>query len=244
MAGVGLYKYSLKDALKYGEERLWRESYQENILCARAIEKAITENFDGRTLADGCVDPVIEEFGFNRVNYVLSNTLRQNPEDGRFSKENRAWAKTEYVPKCEMNWTFAIEKHPAVLDGFINMVRKRWQEQGFYGREHCIGDGREAIDYEGKVVIVSPKFFSPKYNKPEYQLFLAEAGFGCSPTAAGTKIFGKFLFDGEDTRITRSDVLGAIKDECMPEWAKEKLEKLTSPKQEQENPEPVMIPLT
>lgn len=244
MAVVGLYKFSLKDALKYGEERLWQESFKENCLCARAIEKAITENFDGRTLAEGCIDPVIQEFGFNRVNYVLSNTLRQNPQGGRFSRDNRAWAKTEFVPKCEMNWTFAVEKHPAVLDGFINLVRKRWQEQGFYGSEHCIGNGMEAIDYEGKVVVISPKFFSARYNTPEFQLFLAECGFGCSPTASGRKIYGKFLKDGESANITRSDVIGVIKDECMPEWAKEKLQELTAPKQEQDSTGPVMIPLT
>lgn len=80
--------------------------------------------------------------------------------------------------------------------------------------------------------------------EPEYQLFLAETGFGCSPTAAGRKIYGKFLADGENTHITRADVLGAIKEECMPEWAKESLQKLTAPKQEQENACPAMIPLT
>lgn len=244
MTVAGLYKQSLQDALKYGEERLWQESYKENCLCSRAIEKAITANFDGRTLAEGCIDPVIEEFGFNRVNYVLANTLRYNPDDGRFSKENHAWAKTEFVPKCEMNWGFVVEKHPAVLNGFINLVRKKWQEQGFYGCEHCIGDGQESLDYEGKVVIVSPKFFTPKYHKPEYQLFLAQSGFGCSPTAGGRKIYGVFLADGESTNLTRANVLGVIKEECMPEWAKEKVQELTAPRQEQDSIGPVMIPLT
>lgn len=240
---VRLYRYSLAEAKKYGEEQAWRESFKENCRCARAIETAITQNFDGRTLAMGCVDPVIQEFGFNRVNYVLSNTLRQSPSDGRFSRENRAWSKNEFVPKCEMNWAFSVEKHPAVLDGFLNMVRSRWQEQGFYGKEHCVGDEPGSGDYENKVVVISPSFFSPQYTKPQYQLFLAEAGFGCSPTATGQKIFGRFLDDGEKTQIVRSDVIGVIRDECLPEWGKMNLAKFTAPEPEQTPTEPVQASL-
>ncbi|QQR30549.1 DUF3849 domain-containing protein [Acutalibacter muris] len=36
-----IYPYSLEYAIKYNEHDLWRESYQANCGCARAIESAI-----------------------------------------------------------------------------------------------------------------------------------------------------------------------------------------------------------
>ena len=36
-----IYPYSLEYAIKYDERDLWRESYQANCDCARAIERAI-----------------------------------------------------------------------------------------------------------------------------------------------------------------------------------------------------------
>ena len=45
-----LYSDSRSDAKEWGELDLWRESYKENCACARAIEKAIAENFDGMHL--------------------------------------------------------------------------------------------------------------------------------------------------------------------------------------------------
>ena len=40
-----LYKWSLKEAINLGEEDKWRNSYKENCVCARAIEKAISDRY-------------------------------------------------------------------------------------------------------------------------------------------------------------------------------------------------------
>lgn len=119
------------------------------------------------------------------------------------------------------------------LDGFINQTRNLWQEQGFFEARHCLPDRSPGYDYENQVVVVSPTFFSQKYRKPEYQLMLAEHGFGCSPTASGRKVYGKILQDGEKIVLNRQDIIGVIREECMPDWAKQRLEELTTPKQEQ-----------
>ena len=55
----------------------------------------------------------------------------------------------------------------------------------------------------------------------------------CSPTASVRKVFGKFLKDGENTSFNRSDFLGVIKDECIPEWAAEKLAELEPPDEDE-----------
>ena len=88
-----LYLWSLEDAIRNNEKELWRESYKENCDCARTIERAITDAYNyGKSCLDACAKPVIEQYGFDRVNWVLANTVQQKNEDGRFSQENKAWA--------------------------------------------------------------------------------------------------------------------------------------------------------
>ena len=45
-----LYLYSLDQARREDEVMLWRDSLRENIRCKEAIEKALSENFDGMHL--------------------------------------------------------------------------------------------------------------------------------------------------------------------------------------------------
>lgn len=71
-----LYLYSLKEAAEWNEKDEWRESYLENCDCARAIERAIDEHYDGQYL-NSCAQEIIDRYGFDRVNFVLAATVRQ-----------------------------------------------------------------------------------------------------------------------------------------------------------------------
>ncbi len=218
-----LYIYSEAEARDYHELDLWQESHKGNCKCARAIEDAISRSFDGRTLQSDCAAGIIAQFGFNRVNFVLANTIREKSHDGRFSPGNKDWSQTICVPRNDSNWAFAVDSHPAVLDGFINLTRKAWAELGLYDQSHCTDPKEEPQDYTGKVLVVSPHWLKDQYKTPEFQLFYAESGFGCSPTASGRKVFGQFLYDGEQTHLDRGDFVGILKEELLPEWAQEKL---------------------
>ena len=216
-----MYTWRLEDARDYGEEDLWRESFKENCRCARAIEQALASNFDGYTLDTSCLKGVLEEFGRSRVRFVLANTLQEKPQDGRFSTENRTWCKGTYVPRESTNWAFTVESHPAVLDGFIRAAKQEWEGLNLYNRTHCVaGDDQ---DFTGKIVVLRADYFKDQYKTPDYQLFLAESGFGCSPTATGTKVYGRFLKDGEQTNFRRSDIIGILKEELIPQWAADKV---------------------
>ena len=81
-------------------------------------------------------------------------------------------------------------------------------------------------DYENKVLIIKPEWLKEAYRTPENQLFLAKSGFGCDPSKVGTAVYGVFLIDGESLNMRRGDFLGIIKDENLPEWAREKLKSL------------------
>ena len=110
------------------EEAMRREAekleHGVRVECKEAIEKAIAENFDGYTLPRDTAKAVIEQFGKERVEMVLANTIMHNSHDGRFSVNNKEWAKS-LVPYA--NWDtrdYVVTSHPAVLDGFTNQARR------------------------------------------------------------------------------------------------------------------------
>ena len=171
----------------------------------------------------------IDRYGFDRVNWVLANTLQEKAHDGRFSQDNKRWAKGFFIPSDDVRWHFCVESHPGLTDLFINQTREAWQKLGLFDASHCSEDN----DYAGKLLLLKPSVLKDEFKASDYQLFYAESGFGCSPTASGRKVFGKFLKDGENTNFNRSDFLGVIKDECIPEWAAEKLAELEPPDEDE-----------
>lgn len=220
-----LYIWSLDYAVRSNERDLWRESYRENCDCARAIERAINENYRENCLND-CIQPIIERYGFDRVNWVLANTIQEKQDDGRFSQENKTWAKKFYLPQDDVRWHFCVEAHPGLTNIFTNQARRAWQALGLFDASHCESEKDEQLDYEGKVLVLKGDVLKDRYKTPEDQLFLADGGFGCRPNSRGRKVFGKFLKDGEDTHFYREDFAGILKEEYLPDWAREKLNEL------------------
>lgn len=222
---MSIYPYSLEDATRSNERGLWREHYQLNVNCARDIEKAIAENYDGSYLSSDCIKPVLGEYGIDRVNWVLANTIQENQQGGRFSRENKEWAKGFYIPKDTTQLEFVVNSHPGLTNLLTDDIRKFWQELGLFGKTHCITTNE---DYDGKVLVLDPTILKDEYKSPDYQLFRATGGFGCSPTARGRRVYGQFLKDGEETSFYRQDFLGVLKDEHLPDWAPEKLAEIQS----------------
>lgn len=79
---------------------------------------------------------------------------------------------------------------------------------------------------KGKIVVLKSDALYREYRSIAHQLYLADGGFGCSPKGRGNAIYAYNLYTGKKTRIEKYDVIGVIKDEKMPQWAKEKLVKL------------------
>ena len=75
---TSLYRYSLEEAVRWNERDLWRESHKENCSCARAIEEAIKDGYHDNRLDGDIAKAVIERFGYDRLNWVLANTVREN----------------------------------------------------------------------------------------------------------------------------------------------------------------------
>lgn len=96
-------------------------------------------------------------------------------------------------------------------------------------------------NYENKLLILKPTALIESYRFEEFQYFRALAGFGCDPSKLGTKVFGHFLFDGEETSFRRYDFMGIADPEKLPEWAKEKLQQISSPKNDTQSQNSVSL---
>lgn len=123
-----VYQQTLQYAMEHGEADDYLDSRKLNIDCKKAIEETIRDHFDGMRLSLEDSGGVLEQFGTERVSYVLANTLRHLSEDGRFSRDNRVWADgievTENIHRGrDMNLDYLVNSHPAVLDGYIHLVR-------------------------------------------------------------------------------------------------------------------------
>lgn len=99
----------------------------------------------------------------------------------------------------------------------------------------CIPDKKnESII--GKVVVINAEPKRYEYQHSAYQLILAEGGNGASG-GRGQAVFGTCLATGERGRWERYDVLGEIRPERMPEWAKEALAHIQAQEKEKKHRE-------
>lgn len=104
----------------------YRQDLRFNTECKNDIERIVSVNFDGMHLKSGVERELIDKYGLERIEYVLANTLQFKNDDGRFSKENKTWANSIEITQNEGHrYQFAVETHPAVLDGFVNIIRKQ-----------------------------------------------------------------------------------------------------------------------
>lgn len=230
-----LYPYSRAEARRLKETRMHEDSFQENVKCARDIEKAIREHFDeaNEGLTEGCAQSVLEAYGFKRVWFVLSNSLREMGQPLLIHEDVRQWARKPYVPPDgKYNRYFAVDTAAGLLESFICQARDAYQALGMFGLEHCVsgGDGK---DYKGKVLVLSPDTLKESHWTPRDQLWLASGGFGCSPSASGRAVYATCLSDGEETRWNREDFAGVLDEKFLPDWAAKKLAELQRPQQEQ-----------
>ncbi len=107
---AAIYPHSAAYAKEHGELEQYRASNNANLQCKEAIEAAVREHFDGMYLSHDA---------------AKGNTVQLQDWDGRYSPRNKEWAKT--IPNYNSDTVrvgYAVNSHPAVLNGFIDLVRE------------------------------------------------------------------------------------------------------------------------
>lgn len=90
-------------------------------------------------------------------------------------------------------------------------------------KEDCIPISR-ADDINNKIVVIKPDVFRREYQRSTNQLKLCTGGFGASPNSRGSACFCMDLYTGKTSRFERSDVMGILEQDQLPEWAQHHLE--------------------
>ena len=79
----------------------------------------------------------------------------------------------------------------------------------------------EGVDLTGKIIVLREGVLKKQYDKFENYFYRATGGFGCSPSAIGSAVFTRGVFDELDERWARGDFAGWLTEE---EFAKLKAE--------------------
>ena len=125
-----VYPYSAGHALERGELNEYRASLRANVSCKEAIEAAIREHYRDNRLDAGAVGQVAEQFGQERMLYVLAATVCHFDYDGRISQDNKRWANT--IPAyqngdgmdSDRTAQFVVSSHPGLTDLFLTQARQ------------------------------------------------------------------------------------------------------------------------
>lgn len=130
MKNIPVYRFPGAYARENGELELYRASNKANAACKEAIEKAISEHYYDSVLHKEAVEQVAEQFGHERILYVLAITIRQKDWDGRFSADNKQWAKTIPVMEnpdawgMDRNCYLAVNSYSGLVDLFTKLARE------------------------------------------------------------------------------------------------------------------------
>ena len=114
---------------------------------------------------------------------------------------------------------------------FTERVQEQFKfDMKLFTIDDCIPDNRGG-SIVGKVVVINAEVNRYEYRHSAYQLVLADGGNGATG-GRGQAVFGTCLATGEHCRWERYDVLGEIKPECTPQWAKEALGRIKAQEKE------------
>ena len=166
-AELPVYRQNAAYAREHGELEQYRVSHQANIACKEAIEQSIDQNYDGRRLAKGTADKVMQKFGPERVMYVLAYTIQQKGWDGRFHPYNKDWAKTVDIPPnpdsfgFERNCEFVVDSHAGLTDLFVSQARREVERQPRASVREQLKQAQEKAEKK------SPVQAAPKKKVPE-----------------------------------------------------------------------------
>ena len=100
----------------------WRASFRENGNCAKALDKAMSDNFaDNRMDTKKVLDTVVAEFGFERTAHVLTAQVFNHNWDGRYHSDVKDWAKEQMkdfsADFIEESRDYYLNSHPILIDG-------------------------------------------------------------------------------------------------------------------------------
>lgn len=98
-------------------------------------------------------------------------------------------------------------------------------EKTLFTQEDCLQTGY-GMFIDGKVIVLNPSSLREELRNAKYQMYYCTGGNGSNPNPIGRSVFTVSLAEGEKIRWNRSDVLGILKPELLPEYARLQLSQI------------------
>lgn len=129
-----VYRLSLGEAKSRGELERFYDSLFLDSCCRLSMDSAVFFGFREGALKPGCMDRILEEYGFDRVEWILAHTIRENRDDPHISQKNREWADAFHVPRNDpiggSLWLACVMGKPmAAVEQAANLVREEHSRQ-------------------------------------------------------------------------------------------------------------------
>lgn len=118
-----VYKGTLADARKELSIDLYLDSKQWNLACKTAIEYILDRN--RTTNLKQAVKELLDDFGEDRVVFMIANTVQYYTYEDCFSKENEKWAGEIDIPEnfnrgIDINSRYIIDGDVSILNEVVN----------------------------------------------------------------------------------------------------------------------------
>lgn len=177
-------------------------------------------------------------------NYEVTTTFEIGTKEIIIGEDKTAASDERFVvANYENNGIFERYVDALVSDDFAEIARifaervKKEAEQVIDEKSQIkvdmkpiTADGCQVVktdDYlKNKVVVIRADVFKLEYQIATKQLQLCTGGFGAEPNSRGSACFCTNLYSGKEARYERSDVLGVIEKDDLPDWAKERLDEV------------------
>lgn len=205
------------------EKKKWEASHQLNIECAKAIQHAVQSHAEGGQLD---ARPLLDQYGFERMTYVLANSLKPPGVAFSVSDDILEWSLMTGVPNDkDHSPDFTVQANASILESLIQQVWEARRNLGLFEFDQCVG-GRSEQDFEGNVLVLNADALPPRIRSARNQLWYAIGGSGCRPGLGGCSLQGVCLGDGALATWKRDDFAGVLDEQYLPDWAAEKLVEL------------------
>lgn len=127
-----IYLNNAAYARDHNELEAHRASCKANMECAAAISRAVNGNYADNCLnSENALKELKKQFSLDRIAVITAVSIRDKDWDGRFSSENKQWAKTFPFPIDLDDWgrdrnaKFRVtEVHSGLLNMFASTLRK------------------------------------------------------------------------------------------------------------------------
>lgn len=119
-----LYLHNAQYAIEHNEIAEYRESLKTNIQCANAISVAIAALYNNNRLdSEKAINSILPTYGFDRIKFVVAETIKSSSWDGRYSMQSKVWASSVPTVDDTNSYRYQINAHPGLIDLFASQLQ-------------------------------------------------------------------------------------------------------------------------